>query len=37
MHGYTDAALRSQRDRGKRLDRMTGYEVEMELLLDHGE
>src|SRR5215472_2971679 len=37
VHGYTDAVLGSQRDRGKRLHGMTGYEVEMELLLDHGE
>ena len=37
MHGYTDAVLWSQGDGGERLDGMTVYEVEMELLLDHGE
>ena len=37
MHGYTDAVLGSQRDRGMGLDGMTGYEVKMELLLNHGE
>lgn len=37
MHGYPDAVLGSQGDGGERLDGMTVYEVEMELLLDHGE
>ena len=37
VHGYTDAVLGSQRDGGMRLDGMTGYEVKMELLLNHGE
>ena len=37
MHGYTDAVLGPQRDGGMRLDGMTGHEVKMEPLLDHGE
>src|SRR6516162_9612074 len=37
VHGYTDAVLGSQRDGGMRLNGMTGYQVKMELLLNHGE
>ena len=37
MHSYVDAVLGAQRDRRQRFDEVTGKQVQMEGLLDHGE